>query len=160
MISSDFQNLSTESMDSPERPKYDPFSDDKLTSSNSAPKFTEFRTKFDLSPPPPIAHHNHSSRPPLFKPKPKRSGCDSDIDSSDVEKYTPNVIKRAGNYQEDEEKFEILGAHKENGQLKFAVKHKDNGKIYWHTQESMRVQHLGMLLHYYESHIIVGDIVA
>ena len=95
----------------------------------------------------------------INKQKVKKNSNDSDVDSSDIENYRQKVVNRVLNYEEDEKKYEILGAHQKDGQLKFAVMHKKEGKIFWHSHESMRTEHLGMLLHFYESHIVVSDIV-
>lgn len=128
-------------------------SNDPLNSDLIKPKQTIHNTL-----PPPIP-------PPYFKPvvlkqKSRKSDFNSDIDSSDVEKYTPKVNERAKNYKNDEKKYKILGAHKFDGILKFAVLSKKDQKINWYTKETMRIEHLGLLLHFYETHLTVGEIVA
>ena len=136
-----------------------------LFKSTSAPKLNEIQNNLDTKPIPvpnvtQVSQAQHYIKTTISKQKNmKKHANDSDVDDSDIEFYRPKVISRVINYEEDEKKYEILGARQKNGQLKFAVMHKDEGKIYWHSNESMKTEHLGMLVHYYESHIDVGDIV-
>ena len=105
-----------------------------------------------------LGHHTSTAQSSKPKSRPKKR-YESDIDLNDLETFRPIIIKRAKNYEKDEKKYEIIGAHRFNDELKFAVRHKDNNKIYWHTHEDMKIQHLGLILHYYETHIQVGEIV-
>ena len=107
-----------------------------------------------------IHHRAHHKTKDIIRIKPKKKDPnDSDVDSSDVEELRQKVTHRAKYLEIADNDLEILGAHVNDGEMDFAVLHKKEGKVYWHSNESMRLEHLALLLNYYEKNISLTGIV-